>query len=1112
MEDTLRKHFLSSALEHIPGGFLIYRADDDKEEILYANEALIKMFDCQTYEEFLEHVGGSFKGIVSEKDLDDVEKQIAIQIKSGTDSFDHIYYHIITKLGDVKYIEDYGHHVIDPEEGPLFYVYLVDSDQKLLAYDVDQVTFLPGPRRLREYSHKTIQIMGKSGYAPTYAYIYCNIAHFKRFNIRHGVKSGDQLLRDVASILSSSFPNTIISRMGDTYFGIFTEADRIEEKIKSLNKSLRTNYGYKDVAIKSGAYVIGKEDYSSLDGALDNARKACHELDFKEDVFYKIYDDEMRKAQHIYNYVITNLDEAIKNGWIQPFFQPVIRTLSGTLCSAEALVRWIDPQFGMLSPKDMIKALEDSRQIHKLDEYMLDQICKLIRERIDKGLGVVPISFNLSRLDFMLVDFYKVITEACKKYEIPHSALKIEITESLVAEDSEGITEVSNKLRKDGFEIWMDDFGSGYSSLGTLKDYNFDEIKLDMSFLRNFSYDSKQIIKHMIALAKSLGIQTLCEGVETQEHFDFLKSIGCEKAQGFLFSRPLPFDDMLSLLELRGIKMEASRYSHFYNEISRIDFTDNEPMSIIKFDVPKNRFEVLFVNQSLRDVLRFINIKNNADLENLLNSENTTFSRQIRYNKQLPSEVGAESTHFYTYMGHYIRIHSRNIASIDDQKMFVVYINNLSAEEGKVQEELLETNIRHIYSIYDEVYSVDINNDTMDTIATQLPSNIRDEYRELSYSEIIKKASLQGVFVDDKERFLDFLRKDAILENVLREGTNYAVRPIRYVNPDGSLQWKLLFAILISDPADGRFLIVTRSLTPSEMAGILDMKGFDDRHFDAISSSVVMNSVIISSDLLFFWKDKEGRFLGCTKAFCDKFGFKNKEEVVGKTEAELGWNIALKDHSEEEREVIAKGKIVSSIIGVKLIDGVPQNIASTSWPIYADNSIVGLAGYVFEHDERSTSKDFERSLVDKETGVLNSRGFLEGLLRYIDDSRKLNVPFSAITVRVRNLKEIATLQGETVASSVEKAVAKTLKMHFAKDSSISHIGFGNFAIIRSFLNEANSAKFGQQIVKDLEAIKSAEGVPVTLFVDSVAVNSEEARNSPDEFNKLFIARLNGLGD
>ncbi|MCR5091224.1 MAG: EAL domain-containing protein [Bacilli bacterium] len=1110
MGETSKKYFLESALEHIPGGFLIYRADDDKEEILFANKALIRMFDCSTYEEFMEYVHGSFKGIVSENDLDDVERQISIQIKSGTDAFDHIYYHIVTKCGDVKYIEDYGHHVVDREEGPLFYVYLVDSDQKLLAYDVDQVTHLPGPRRLREYSHKTIQIMGKSGYAPTYAYIYCNIAHFKRFNIRYGLKAGDKLLRDVSVILSSAFPNTMVSRMGDTDFAVFTEADQIEERIKGLNKTLRSQYGYKDVSIKAGAYVIGKEDYDSLDGALDNARKACHELDFKEDAFYKIYDDEMKRAQHIYNYVITNIDEAIKNGWIQPFFQPVIRTLSGTLCSAEALVRWIDPQFGLLSPKDLIKACEDSRQIHKLDEYMLQRICQMIRERIDKGLSVVPISFNLSRLDFMLMDFYKVVTDACRKYEIPHSALKIEITESLVAEDTEGIVEVCNKLRKDGFEIWMDDFGSGYSSLGTLQDYGFDEIKLDMSFLQNFNYDSKQIIKHMIALAKSLGIQTLCEGVETQEHFDFLKSIGCEKAQGYLFSRPLPFDDMLSLLELRGIKMEASRYSHFYNEISRINFTDNEPMSILKYDVPKNRFEVLFINQSLMDVLRFINIKSNADLERIINSDEIPFGQKIRSGRHLPDDVGAESTHFYTYMGHYLRVRSRNIASLEDQKMFVIYLNNLSAEEGKVQTELLETNIRHLYSIYDEVYSVDVNNDTMQTIASDLPSNITDAFKGLSYSEKVQKASLRGVFSEDRQLFLDFLNKDALLANVLNERSNYAVRPIRYLKEDGSLEWRLLFVILISNPDEGRFLIVTRRLTPSEMEGILSMKSIDDRYFEKLSSNDIMNSILISSDLSFFWKDKEGRFLGCTKAFLDRFGFKSQDDVIGKKEEELTWNITLKDHEEEESRVFKKGEIVSSIVGVRLHDGAPQNVASTSWPIYQGNTIIGLAGYLFDHDERTTSKDFERSLIDKDTGVLNSRGFLEGLLRYIDDSRKLNVPFSAITIRIRNMREIASLQGEHIASSVEKAVAKTLKLHFGKDSSISHIGFGNFAIIRSFLNEANSAKFSHEIVKDLEAIKSTEGVPVTLFVDSVAVNSEEAKNSPEEFNKLFIARLNGL--
>ena len=140
----------------------------------------------------------------------------------------------------------------------------------------------------------------------------------------------------------------------------------------------------------------------------------------------------------------------------------------------------------------------------------------------------------------MLMDVYKVIVDTCKKYEIPHSALKIEITESLVVEDTEGVIEVANKLRKEGFEIWMDDFGMGYSSLGTLKDFDFDEIKFDMSFMKNFSFRSQQIVKHVVSLCKSLGIQTLAEGVETEEHLAFLKSIGCEKAQGYLFSKPSP--------------------------------------------------------------------------------------------------------------------------------------------------------------------------------------------------------------------------------------------------------------------------------------------------------------------------------------------------------------------------------------------------------------------------------------------------------------------------------------------------------------------------------------------------------------------------------------------
>ena len=314
MSDKPKKFFLDSALEHVPGGFLIYRADNQDEEILYANKTLIRMFDCDTYEEFLEHVHGSFKGIVSPEDLDVIEKEIDVQIQSGFDSFDHIYYHINTKSGDIKYIEDFGHYVVDKEEGPLYYVYLVDSDQKLLTYDVDKVTGLPGPRRLRDYSHKMIRIMSKSMDSSSYAYVYLNILHFKRFIIRYGIKAGEDLVKDVASILKKHFAGNMIASMGDTVFGIFAESSHIEDKIKDLNKTLRQDYMYENVTLKAGVYVIGQEDMTNLDGALDNARRACHELDYSDDIQYKIYDDEMKRSQRIYNYVIDHLDEAIQKG------------------------------------------------------------------------------------------------------------------------------------------------------------------------------------------------------------------------------------------------------------------------------------------------------------------------------------------------------------------------------------------------------------------------------------------------------------------------------------------------------------------------------------------------------------------------------------------------------------------------------------------------------------------------------------------------------------------------------------------------------------------------------------------------------------------------------
>ena len=236
--------------------------------------------------------------------------------------------------------------------------------------------------------------------------------------------------------------------------------------------------------------------------------------------------------------------------------QPVIKTSNGKLCGFEALARWIDPKYGMLSPDNFVGALEDSHQIYKLDSYMIKQICMKLKDRLDNNKKVVPVSFNLSRLDFLNCDIFSIVNGIVSEYEIPKGYINIEITESIVASDPVVYSEI-RRFRQAGYAVWMDDFGSGYSSLNSLKDYEFDELKIDMDFLSSFTEKSKSIITCTVEMAKRIGIETLAEGVETDEQYTFLKNIGCEKVQGYLFGKPLPDDECLDNLVKKGIIEET---------------------------------------------------------------------------------------------------------------------------------------------------------------------------------------------------------------------------------------------------------------------------------------------------------------------------------------------------------------------------------------------------------------------------------------------------------------------------------------------------------------------------------------------------------------------------
>ena len=262
----------------------------------------------------------------------------------------------------------------------------------------------------------------------------------------------------------------------------------------------------------------------------------------------------MSARESLKMYLITHIDEAIENEYIKVFYQPVVDVKTNKLCSFEALARWMDPIHGMISPLDFIGVLEEARLIHKLDLFVLKKVCERYRKEADLGHKCVPISFNLSRLDFKLSEIYKEVKRFTDMYNVPHENLHIEITESVLdGNDGSYIKEQIRRFQNEKFEVWMDDFGSGYSSLNMLKDYDFDFIKIDMVFLRNFSDKSKVVIRSMVEMAKRLHLGTLAEGVETKEHLDFLKEIDCDRVQGYFYSKPLPYEEVMKVLEDKGI-------------------------------------------------------------------------------------------------------------------------------------------------------------------------------------------------------------------------------------------------------------------------------------------------------------------------------------------------------------------------------------------------------------------------------------------------------------------------------------------------------------------------------------------------------------------------------
>lgn len=435
--------------------------------------------------------------------------------------------------------------------------YLVDFDSLTGLYNKDSFT------KHVDIALAAAQEKKEQG---KFAMIYLDIVQFKAINEIFGQLTADSVLKHIATSINNFVSDAGFGcRIGSDRFCAFVErsGDALETGLNDLIEQIAGFMGNYRIICNVGVYVSCQENLTAQE-MIGRAILAQGIIKGSVNLNINYFHDEMRKEMLTEQEITSLMNNALKNREFVVYYQPQYEHSTKSLVGAEALVRWIHPDKGMISPAVFIPIFENNGFITNLDLYVFECSCMFIRRMIDEGENVVPVSSNFSRHDLFDSDLVAKLEEIRKRHNIEARYLRIEITESSFMGESDYINELINKLHNCGYIVEMDDFGSGYSSLNTLKDIDFDIIKLDMKFMDDEEQNNRggTILSSVVRMANWLNMPVIAEGVETKAQADYLKSIGSDYVQGYLYSKPLPEADFEKLLmsdSLGSMKVNDSK-------------------------------------------------------------------------------------------------------------------------------------------------------------------------------------------------------------------------------------------------------------------------------------------------------------------------------------------------------------------------------------------------------------------------------------------------------------------------------------------------------------------------------------------------------------------------
>ena len=656
----------------------------------------------------------------------------------------------------------------------------------------DIMTGLPGMSlffMLAQTGRKKLQDAGEQS-----AVLFIDLNGMKYFNLKYGFAEGDKLLVALAKILANYFGEENCSRFGQDHFAVYTKADGLEETLRKLFDDCKKMNGGRTLPVKVGIY-LDSMGFVETSLACDRAKFACNKKRDDYRSYFTYFDESMLEKDLKRRYVLDNLDRALQENWITAYYQPIIRAANDKVCDEEALVRWIDPEKGMLSPADFIPVLEDSKLIYKVDIRMVELVLEKMRRQVEAGLFLVPISVNLSRNDFEACDIVEEIRQRVDASGLGRDKLVIEITESVIGQDFDYMKSQIERFRGLGFKVWMDDFGSGYSSLNILQDVKFDVIKFDMRFMQEFENGdkgekSKMILAELIKMAMALGVETVTEGVETEQQMQFLCEIGCMKLQGYYYTKPIPMEKILERYQ-KGIQIgfENPKESAYYESLGRINlydlsvvasedefsfqhYFDTIPMAVIETD--GTWMCVSRCNKSYRDFMKryfgFSEVGKKSRHQFRQKGEfGTVFMNAIC---QCREDGKKAFFNEYAADGYDIHAFIRRIALNPVTGVAACAVAVLAIIDESGQGISYAHVARALSADYQNLYYVNLETERFVEYSPDAEkADLAVEQRGMDFFNVSRRDALSAVYEDDREKFLISFTKENMVKALRENGT-----------------------------------------------------------------------------------------------------------------------------------------------------------------------------------------------------------------------------------------------------------------------------------------------------------------------------------------------------